>query len=118
MNASKRRILAVVAIAAAATTLPIASPAGAGGPNGRVAKAAETRRRSSSAQRARAGDLDPNFRGDGKISTNFGSGEEARDVAIQADGKIGVAGFASNAIALARYTTEEPSIPVSEGTAR
>ncbi len=50
--------------------------------------------------------MDPNFGGVGKISTNFGSGEEARDVAIQADGKIGVAGCASNAIALARYTTE------------
>ena len=56
-----------------------------------------------------SGDLDPSFDGDGKVTTTFGSGSNdwADAVAIQADGKIVVAGY-SNAsgnddFALARY---------------
>lgn len=88
MNTSKRRIIAVVAIAAAATTLPIASPAGAGALPARWPKAAEEQRRSTGALRALAGELDPKFGGDGKVTTNFGSGEQDRasDVLIQPNG--------------------------------
>jgi uncharacterized delta-60 repeat protein len=86
MNASKRCI-AVVVMTAAGTILPIASPVSVAAPN-------------------RAGDLDPTFGGDGKVTTNFRSGEELRNVAIDADGKIVVAGCTGghgSPIALARY---------------
>ncbi len=58
-----------------------------------------------------AGDLDPTFDVDGKLTTDFGSGADvARSVAIQADGKIVVAGSSANGInndfALARYNTD------------
>ena len=69
MSASKRCMVAIL-MAAAATILPTASPARVGAPN-------------------EAGDLDPIFGGDGKVTTNFRSGEELRNVAIDADGKIG-----------------------------
>ncbi len=55
------------------------------------------------------GSLDTSFDADGKVSTDFGSGknEEARDVAVQSDGKIVVAGWAyngnNNDFMLARY---------------
>ena len=56
------------------------------------------------------GSLDPSFNGDGKVFTNFTSGDDyARDVAIQADGKIVVAGSAGGAggrFALARYESD------------
>jgi uncharacterized delta-60 repeat protein len=83
MNAFKRYI-AVVVLATAGTILPTASPVSVAAPN-------------------RAGDLDPTFGGDGKVTTNFGSGEEVRAVAIQADGKIVAAGCITTAFALARY---------------
>jgi uncharacterized delta-60 repeat protein len=86
MNASKRCI-AVVVMTAAGTILPIASPVSVAAPN-------------------RAGDLDPTFGGDGKVTTNFRSGEELRNVAIDADGEIVVAGCTGghgSPIALARY---------------
>lgn len=57
---------------------------------------------------ANPGDLDLTFNGTGKASTNFGSGAAiARDVAIQPDGKIVIAGYYQeagvNAIVVARY---------------
>jgi uncharacterized delta-60 repeat protein len=53
---------------------------------------------------AAPGDLDPSFGGDGKVTTNFSPGlDEGTDVAIQADGKIVVAGGAAGRFAVARY---------------
>jgi uncharacterized delta-60 repeat protein len=58
---------------------------------------------------AAPGDLDPSFGGDGKVLTDFTKGRDgARDVAIQANGKIVVVGRASTRrgygrFALARY---------------
>ncbi|MFC1635848.1 DUF4347 domain-containing protein, partial [Planctomycetota bacterium] len=58
-----------------------------------------------------AGDLDLTFSGDGKLTTDFGSDDDrARSVAIQADGKIVVAGESDNGsnmdFALARYNAD------------
>jgi uncharacterized delta-60 repeat protein len=61
------------------------------------------------------GSLDASFSGDGKLTTDFGSAyatyDEAYSVAIQADGKIVVAGSSHNAdydydFAVARYNTD------------
>jgi uncharacterized delta-60 repeat protein len=53
---------------------------------------------------AAPGDLDPSFGGDGKVITNFSPGlDEGNDVAIQADGKVVVAGGAAGRFAVARY---------------
>jgi len=52
-----------------------------------------------------AGVLDTSFSGDGKVTTDFGSVDNAYSVAIQSDGKIVVAGVSDNNYALARYTT-------------
>lgn len=58
------------------------------------------------------GSLDPTFDGDGKVTTDFAAGSEgAEAVAIQADGKIVVAGSASfsggvSDFALARYNAD------------
>ena len=56
------------------------------------------------------GALDRSFGGDGKVTTNFSPGYDAAlDVALQADGKIVAAGYASGAggrIALARYNAD------------
>lgn len=59
-----------------------------------------------------AGDLDPSFNGTGKLTTDFGAfGDIAQSVAIQADGKIVVAGRSNSPnngfydFALARYNT-------------
>ena len=55
------------------------------------------------------GTLDGSFSGDGKLTTNFTSGDDwARDVALQPDGKIVVSGVAGTSssnkmAALARY---------------
>lgn len=50
----------------------------------------------ASPARAAAGDLDPGFGGDGKVTTNFfGNFDEARDVALARDGKIVIAGEAT-----------------------
>jgi len=56
------------------------------------------------------GSLDNTFDGDGKLTTDFGSGnDQPNALAIQSDGKIVVAGLASNGtnddFALARYNT-------------
>jgi uncharacterized delta-60 repeat protein len=51
-----------------------------------------------------SGNPDSTFDGDGKLTTDFGSGsDEARAVALQSDGKITVAGAVNNDFALARY---------------
>jgi uncharacterized delta-60 repeat protein len=57
------------------------------------------------------GSLDPTFDGDGKVTTDFGSGfDEAQGVAIQANGKIVAAGYArvsgNDDFALARYNAD------------
>jgi uncharacterized delta-60 repeat protein len=58
----------------------------------------------------RPGDLDPSFHTDGKVTTGFANSTDAGlSVALQEDGKIVVAGYASNGsdsdIAVARYKT-------------
>lgn len=53
------------------------------------------------------GSLDPTFGNGGKVTTDFNNGtDSARGVAIQADGKIVVAGTSNNDFALARYDSE------------
>ena len=52
------------------------------------------------------GSLDTGFDTDGKLTTDFGSYEQANSVALQADGKILVAGSSGGAFALARYNTD------------
>ena len=57
------------------------------------------------------GSLDTAFGTGGRVSTDFGSADEARAVAIQSDGKIVVAGYAldsntGNDFAAARYNTD------------
>jgi uncharacterized delta-60 repeat protein len=56
------------------------------------------------------GSLDSSFSGDGKLTTNFTTGlDAARDLGIQADGKIVAAGTASGQggrFAVARFTTD------------
>ncbi len=54
---------------------------------------------------AGAGDLDPSFSGDGKLTTDFGVGG-ASGVALQGDGKIVVAGDSGGDFALARYNAD------------
>jgi uncharacterized delta-60 repeat protein len=59
------------------------------------------------------GSLDAAFDGDGRVLTDFGSGEGAQDVGIQADGKIVAAGFSfaganPGNFALARYLPNGP----------
>jgi uncharacterized delta-60 repeat protein len=65
------------------------------------------------------GSLDPSFSGDGKVLTNFTSRDDyARDVAIQADGKIVVAGSAGGVggrFALARYESDGSLDPSFSG---
>jgi uncharacterized delta-60 repeat protein len=68
------------------------------------------------------GSLDGSFGGDGKISTDFGGYDYGQAVAIQADGKIVVAGMYSNSgngdFALARYNTDgslNPSFSPDDG---
>jgi len=51
------------------------------------------------------GPLDPSFGGDGIVTTTIGSYAEANGVAIQPNGKIVVAGYASSNFALARYNS-------------
>lgn len=76
---------------------------------------------------AAAGDLDPSFSGDGKLTTNFGGIASTRDlgadVAIQTDGKIVVAGTVTTRsggedFALARYNADGGWTQPSAATAR
>ncbi|HEX2234269.1 MAG TPA: delta-60 repeat domain-containing protein [Thermoleophilaceae bacterium] len=57
---------------------------------------------------AAAGDLDPSFGGDGRVTTGFpGGGDQfGQAVAIQSDGKIVVAGEAFQDFALVRYNAD------------
>ncbi|MFD3476717.1 calcium-binding protein [Streptomyces sp. NPDC058695] len=53
------------------------------------------------------GTLDPSFGGgDGRVFTDFGSPDEARDVAVQPDGKIIALGTSGGEAALARYNAD------------
>ena len=54
---------------------------------------------------AAPGDIDPSFSGDGRVTTDFGGSDVARDVAIQPDGKVIAVGQGSRygVIAMARY---------------
>ena len=52
-----------------------------------------------------AGVLDNSFSGDGWVTTDLGGAESGQGVAIQADGKIVVAGSSGGNVALARYDT-------------
>ena len=54
---------------------------------------------------AAPGDLDTTFDGDGIVTTDFGTTATSSDVAIQADGKIVVAGGSDGKFALARYNS-------------
>src|SRR5688572_10449017 len=53
-----------------------------------------------------AGELDTSFDGDGKVVTALGSGDTGRGVAMQADGKVVVAGDSGGDFALARYNDD------------
>ena len=51
------------------------------------------------------GSLDPSFDGDGKTTTAFGAGDaKANDIAIQADGKLVLAGFSQNVANFENFT--------------
>lgn len=53
------------------------------------------------------GTLDASFGdGDGRVFTDFGGPDEARDVAVQPDGRIVVAGTSGGRVALARYNAD------------
>ncbi|HYP00920.1 MAG TPA: delta-60 repeat domain-containing protein, partial [Pyrinomonadaceae bacterium] len=53
------------------------------------------------------GDLDPAFDADGRVVTPFPNGlDAAEDVAVQADGKVVVAGGSGTDFAIARYNTD------------
>jgi uncharacterized delta-60 repeat protein len=56
------------------------------------------------------GSLDPVFHSDGKVTTDFGNGAEARGMAVQRDGKIVAAGIAVDSgtqnFGLARYNLD------------
>jgi uncharacterized delta-60 repeat protein len=62
------------------------------------------------------GALDPTFGEDGKIRTRFAHASTAHAVALQADGKIVVAGSSGGDFALARYA-RGGSLDESFGTA-
>ncbi|WP_327593710.1 calcium-binding protein [Streptomyces chartreusis] len=54
------------------------------------------------------GTLDSSFSGDGKVTTDFGSGtlDRGSDLALQSDGKIVVAGMSQAEFAVARYNPD------------
>jgi uncharacterized delta-60 repeat protein len=68
----------------------------------------------------RDGTLDSTFRGNGKVTTAFTGGEDgARDVAIQADGRIVVVGTSDpGEFALARYDVDGMLDPTFDGDGR
>ena len=61
------------------------------------------------------GDLDASFSGDGKQTTDFGGSDAATAVAVQADGKIVVAGSSGGNFALARYGADGTPDPSFSG---
>lgn len=104
--ARKLAIIVLVAVTAALTLVsgdPSAASESARGPAlGQPALAF------SGALSPKAGDLDPAFGVGGKILTDFGGADEARGVAVQADGKIvaaGVTTLVGGGFAVARYNT-------------
>ena len=64
---------------------------------------------------AAPGDLDVSFSGDGKQTTDFGGADAAAAVAMQADGKIVVAGSSGGDFALARYGADGALDPSFSG---
>jgi uncharacterized delta-60 repeat protein len=69
--------------------------------------------------RADAGSLDPAFDHDGKATTRFFAGPSSgSSVAVQADGRVVVAGSAGGRFALARYTTTGTLDPTFGGDGR
>ncbi|AVH63458.1 putative Ig domain-containing protein [Nostoc sp. 'Peltigera membranacea cyanobiont' N6] len=50
--------------------------------------------------------LDPSFDSDGKVTTNLGSTDIGRSIALQDDGKILVAGVSNNNFAVVRYKSD------------
>jgi uncharacterized delta-60 repeat protein len=68
------------------------------------------------------GSLDNSFSGDGRLTTNFGADDYAYNVALQADGKIVLAGEKTTAsltsVALARYNTSGSLDTTFNGTGR
>jgi uncharacterized delta-60 repeat protein len=98
-----------IALAPAAPAPPAARAALAATAATAAATAATATPRSPHAAQT-AGDLDPSFGGDGRVTTNLTSGFDAgRAVAIQNDGKIVVAGSAGGSngtFAVARYDTD------------
>ena len=66
---------------------------------------------------AAPGDLDVSFSGDGKQTTDFGGSDAAAAVAVQADGKIVVAGSSDGNFALARYGVDGALTPRSRAMA-
>ncbi len=64
---------------------------------------------------AAPGDLDVSFSGDGKQTTDFGGSDAAAAVAMQADGKIVVAGSSGGNFALARYGADGALDPSFSG---
>jgi uncharacterized delta-60 repeat protein len=74
---------------------------------------------------AAPGDLDPTFDGDGRVTTNLLPVDEARGVAVQADGRIVAAGvaicppcatpFTPHLFALARYNRDGSLDPTFDG---
>jgi uncharacterized delta-60 repeat protein len=58
---------------------------------------------SGASPRPAPGDLDVSFSGDGRQTSDFGGADAATAVAVQADGKIVVAGSSGSNFALARY---------------
>jgi uncharacterized delta-60 repeat protein len=71
-----------------------------------------------------AGDLDPIFSGDGRMTTGFPGNADASGVAVQADGKIVAVGSVSDPtthkskFALARYRTDGTLDPIFSGDGR
>jgi uncharacterized delta-60 repeat protein len=53
-----------------------------------------------------AGELDPTFDGDGKVTTDFGGNDMANGVAIQADGKVVAVGRSGFDFTVARYNDD------------
>jgi len=49
------------------------------------------------------GELDPSFSEDGRVTVDFGGGERAEGMVLQGDGKIVLAGLASNRIGITRH---------------
>ena len=64
---------------------------------------------------AAPGDLDVSFSGDGKQTTDFGGADLASAVAVQADGKLVVAGTSDGNFALARYGVDGALDPSFSG---